>query len=268
MKKTSIQANYNAQMAKTLRGLLECSPKTHKKTTYKKLSEHLGVKQQSVSSWANGTTIPDTKHIVPLAEFFGITCDYLLGREIAPTHTTTDICHETGLAPETVEVLSLYAKDVESNIGWAKVINEHDENGGSHRQNQAELGLKVLNHIIANCNALLNYIGLYWFEEFKGLESVKGKSFNFNLKEPEKHIRNGLLQTITLTLSNYRKHLEEKGGDLPLTWVLDTMWEEKRERLIKKRVDFLENAYERSLTKEEIKQERDFYEKDYRDSED
>jgi len=78
--KSNITAAFNSAFAAIFRGLLEKSPKTGEKTTYKALAEHLDVKQQSVSSWANGTTAPDTKHIAPIADYFDVSCDYLLGR--------------------------------------------------------------------------------------------------------------------------------------------------------------------------------------------
>jgi len=58
--------------------LMRKSPLTGKRTTNKTLAEHLGVKQQSVSSWTTGATTPDTKHIAPIAKYFGVSCDYLL----------------------------------------------------------------------------------------------------------------------------------------------------------------------------------------------
>ncbi|GHV32720.1 hypothetical protein FACS18949_04540 [Clostridia bacterium] len=93
MKKSSETASYKGDgtFAVILRGLLDCSPKTGGKTTYKALAAVLNVKQQSVSSWAVGTTIPDTKHIAPLADYFNVSCDYLLGRDTEPTHTATDV---------------------------------------------------------------------------------------------------------------------------------------------------------------------------------
>jgi transcriptional regulator with XRE-family HTH domain len=74
-----VQDNYNSKFAVNLRELLEKSPRTNERTTYKVLAEYLNVKQQSVSSWANGTTIADTKHLAPIAEYFGVSTDYLLG---------------------------------------------------------------------------------------------------------------------------------------------------------------------------------------------
>ena len=71
-------ADYNSTFARNLRELLERHPEHGGKTTYGKLGTVLGVKPQSISQWANGDTTPDMKHIVPLADFFGVDCNFLL----------------------------------------------------------------------------------------------------------------------------------------------------------------------------------------------
>lgn len=38
-----------------------------------------GVDQKTLSNYETGKTLPDSFAIVKLAEFFGVTCDYLLG---------------------------------------------------------------------------------------------------------------------------------------------------------------------------------------------
>jgi transcriptional regulator with XRE-family HTH domain len=74
----SKSADYNGTFASVLRALLEHHPVHGGKTTYGNLGAVLGVKPQSISQWANGDTTPDMKHIVPLARFFNVDCNYLL----------------------------------------------------------------------------------------------------------------------------------------------------------------------------------------------
>ena len=38
-----------------------------------------GIDQRSLSNYENGKTYPDSYAIIKLADFFGVTCDYLLG---------------------------------------------------------------------------------------------------------------------------------------------------------------------------------------------
>jgi transcriptional regulator with XRE-family HTH domain len=112
VKNTTVEDKYNSQIASTLRKLLEDSPITHKRTTNKALAGYLCVKQQSVSSWANGTTIPDTKHIAPIAEYFGVSCDYLLGVHEAPTHQIQSISDATGLSTDAIDMLQHLANPI------------------------------------------------------------------------------------------------------------------------------------------------------------
>ena len=44
------------------------------------LAERLGVSRQAVSRWERDETMPDPDKIVALADLFGVTTDYLLGR--------------------------------------------------------------------------------------------------------------------------------------------------------------------------------------------
>lgn len=44
------------------------------------LCQHLGVSQGNLSNWENGVYEPDTYYLKKIADFFGVTVDYLLGR--------------------------------------------------------------------------------------------------------------------------------------------------------------------------------------------
>lgn len=43
------------------------------------LSKILGISQQAVSKYENGTREPDNKTLISIASYFGVTTDYLLG---------------------------------------------------------------------------------------------------------------------------------------------------------------------------------------------
>lgn len=51
-----------------------------KKLSQKELGNLMHVSQTSVSQWESGTTNPDIKMLIALAEFYGVTTDFLLGR--------------------------------------------------------------------------------------------------------------------------------------------------------------------------------------------
>lgn len=45
------------------------------------LADKLGVKKQSVSNWENGNVMPSVDMLERIADFFGVSTDYLLGRD-------------------------------------------------------------------------------------------------------------------------------------------------------------------------------------------
>lgn len=54
-----------------------------KKITQDEFAAELGVTAAAVSKWENGYTLPDIMMLCALADFFGVTTDELLGRNIA-----------------------------------------------------------------------------------------------------------------------------------------------------------------------------------------
>lgn len=49
------------------------------------LCQHLGVSQGNLSNWETGVYEPDTYYLKKIADFFGVTVDYLLGRSDSRT---------------------------------------------------------------------------------------------------------------------------------------------------------------------------------------
>lgn len=45
------------------------------------LGRRVGASKQSVSNWENGNIVPSIDLLLRLADFFGVSTDYLLGRE-------------------------------------------------------------------------------------------------------------------------------------------------------------------------------------------
>lgn len=74
------------------------------------LSEKLGVAKQSVSNWENDNIMPSVEMMEKIADFFGVSTDYLLGRD---EKTTTDgtMVDLTGLTPRQMEHIKLIIED-------------------------------------------------------------------------------------------------------------------------------------------------------------
>ena len=50
--------------------------------TQEQLADKLGVTKQSVSNWENGNIMPSVEMLEKIADFFNVSVDYLLGRNV------------------------------------------------------------------------------------------------------------------------------------------------------------------------------------------
>ena len=84
------------RFAETLKTLLARHPVTGKKVTYTELAEAIGIRQQTVSQYASGETAPSAKHLLEIADFFGVSTDYLLSgyEDNAIYRTMVDVEHQ------------------------------------------------------------------------------------------------------------------------------------------------------------------------------
>ncbi len=72
-----------------------------KKCTQYELAEHLGISQQEISRYERGETKAPVNYIVDLAQYCGVSVDYILGL----SRDTTDL-----LSQEEFELLERFAK--------------------------------------------------------------------------------------------------------------------------------------------------------------
>lgn len=73
-----------------------------KELTQVRLAEKLGVKKQSVSNWENDNIMPSVDMLIRIADFFQVSTDYLLGRDV-----------QDKIAPHTLDITGLTAKQIE-----------------------------------------------------------------------------------------------------------------------------------------------------------
>lgn len=74
------------------------------------LADKLGVAKQSVSNWENDNIMPSVEMLEKIADFFGVSTDYLLGREKKKT-TDGQTIDVTGLTPRQLEHIKLIVGD-------------------------------------------------------------------------------------------------------------------------------------------------------------
>ena len=72
----------------------------------KELGNAVGVSKQSVSNWENGNIMPSIDLLIRLADVFGVSTDYLLGREEGRT------LNVDGLTNLQITHLQLIAEDL------------------------------------------------------------------------------------------------------------------------------------------------------------
>ena len=66
------------------------------------LSEKLNVTKQTISNWENGNILPSVEMLIKIANFFKVSTDYLLDRDVQKSENIYMI-DVTGLSPQQIE---------------------------------------------------------------------------------------------------------------------------------------------------------------------
>lgn len=100
--------DYESKFSTRLRDLLE-----EKGISKQKLSEEIGVSRQAISQYCDGSTVPNADKFFKIADFFGVSLDYLVGKTESKTTVDTDegklirsICDYVGLNERAVRNLA------------------------------------------------------------------------------------------------------------------------------------------------------------------
>ena len=78
------------------------------------LAEKLGVKKQSISNWENDNIMPSIEMLIKIADFFHVSTDYLLGREVREP-SAPQMLDITGLTPRQIEHIQFIVDDLRQN---------------------------------------------------------------------------------------------------------------------------------------------------------
>jgi transcriptional regulator with XRE-family HTH domain len=115
----------------TLLRLMEKHPVTGKRTAQKELADGLGVRQQTVSEYRRGVTFPGAKTLLSMAEFFGVSTDYLLtGEEGSEVYTKMMTAYKNA-AQEKLEKIAVLCSNAEN-----MALGMMESGGGTHVQEQ------------------------------------------------------------------------------------------------------------------------------------
>lgn len=113
----------NAIFARKLRGLFE-----EQGVTQKKLADYItektgeSITRQSVGQWCSGNTCPSLKTIPVIANFFGVSTDYLLTDTLVqnPEADVISVCEYTGLTEKAV----VFLNELQSRANKDETISE------------------------------------------------------------------------------------------------------------------------------------------------
>lgn len=95
---------YNATFPTILRALEEHHPADGRSTTHKALAEAVGVRPQTISLYAIGDTQPTPDTLLKIAQYFGVSVDYLL---TGVSSQNQQVNETLGLSEEAIHLLKL-----------------------------------------------------------------------------------------------------------------------------------------------------------------
>lgn len=104
-----------------------------KKCSQKQFAEIIGVKQNNYNNWENGRE-PNLQTLIKIADYYGVTLDYLVGHSDYKQPELRGICEETGLSEEAAEGLTFITDD---EIGWWVISDLLEEYGFTQKMNQS-----------------------------------------------------------------------------------------------------------------------------------
>lgn len=143
----SSKENRNARFPTRLRELREKA-----NVSQKTLADRFGISKSTLGLWETGDTLPDAKMVSELADFFGVSSDYLLCRTETPSvnFDIRAICDYTGLDEYAVDNLK-------------------------HNLPDDKCTMDILNYIIRS-DLLLSSLVIYYLSAFGSL--IKKSPFN------------------------------------------------------------------------------------------
>lgn len=111
--KKSVTEKYNLPFASRIRQLMDTNG-----TTQDQLAEVVDKTRQTISQYVNGISEPGYDTLVKIADYFGVSVDYLLGRTQTktPDATMQAIIDYTGLSEENIKTLHYMVENAKQSI--------------------------------------------------------------------------------------------------------------------------------------------------------
>ena len=116
------------------------------------MAELCGVQRQSISLWYNGDTRPDIISLGKIAQYFGVSTDYLLGLTDYKTtdRATKELCNTLGLSEEAIEILSANTSSLLANKWRDIFLNDEqiDSKVENLMKSHSEEAVFVINRLL------------------------------------------------------------------------------------------------------------------------
>ena len=96
--------------------------RTSKNLSQSELSKVIGVSGQTILNWENGIYEPKIKHLIDLADYFGVTVDYLIERETVVS--ITDILSIMLKKVPYDEIINFICDYIKNNSSTKAMINK------------------------------------------------------------------------------------------------------------------------------------------------
>lgn len=146
----------------------------HKGISLNEVAEAIGLSKGTLSKYQNGEVEPRISTAVKLAEYFGVTLDYLTGLSEYRTNPAeehgAELQERTGLNNEALNNLVWLVEQKEQSAALIQGNAPDLDYDDFKRGLSAESALEIINHFCANKNDLIN-LGEY-------LNSLKGYLYN------------------------------------------------------------------------------------------
>lgn len=100
-----------------------------KDMTQTELARKTNLTRQAIAKYCSGKCLPTAQPLYQLANYFNVSCDYLLGREEGTSHALETIIKSIGLTEQSLRVLMNYNsyKDMKYEIAAVNTLLTHSE---------------------------------------------------------------------------------------------------------------------------------------------
>ena len=121
-----------------------------------KVANDLGIQRKTLKNWENGETSPKLNDAIMLADYYGVSLEYIAMRDSYKSYETRSICETTGLSERSAQLFIDYKKRHEKVKAWGK---ELPQEASLHMRTRFDIEKRyshVPHYLINVIEALLN----------------------------------------------------------------------------------------------------------------